>query len=251
MAPQVNVRIVTALVLMLTLACAGSIPSIPDAPEAIVAKGDAYFQRGKYFQASELYKAFLERYPGHDLSDRAQYQLGESYFNDGQFTLAAVEYRIVVSNFGYSEFVDDALFKTGVCFWREAPKVERDQQKTRDALDMFQQFIQTFPNSDLVPEAQEYIGQIHERLAEKAILTARWYQRQKRPKAALIYCDRIISEYPDNIFWAEAHYIKGSILLRQGNRDDAVFHFNQVISYAGDTRLKRDAEAKIKQARKQ
>ena len=87
------------------------IPSIPDNPDQLLAKGDAYFQRKKYFQSQELYKAFLLRHPGNARSDHVQFMLAESYYEDDEYAFAGVEYRILVSNYGYSDYVTPEVFR--------------------------------------------------------------------------------------------------------------------------------------------
>lgn len=237
------------VVLVLLMACAGNLPKIPNTPEAILARGDQYFDRGKQFQASELFKAFVERYPGHDRSDYAQYRLAESYFQDQQYELAAVEYRVIVSRYGYSEYVDNALFMVGVSYWELRPAVHKDPQRVLDALNMFRQFVQTFPSSPLLPEATEYIRRSHAFLAEKSMISARWYFKRKRYRSALIYCDKVIDKYPENEFWAEALYYKGLIKLRMGEKDEAIRYFMQVIDYPEDLGVKHWARTMIEEAR--
>jgi outer membrane protein assembly factor BamD len=233
----------------LSIGCAGSIPSIPNTPEAILEKAQSYFENDRFFQSGELYKGFLARHPGHDRSDFAQFRLAESYFGQDEYALAAVEYQVLIWNYGYSEYVDDSLFKIGVSFWNEAPSVKRDQQKTRDALSRFEQFLQTFPNSPLVPQVQEHIKVAHERLAEKAFLNVRWYYRIKKYNAALIYCDKIIESYPDNKFWAQAVYYKGLILMGRGKRDEAAQQFALVLAYPDDVPVKKDARDRLEDMR--
>lgn len=242
------ITVLAGAILVLT-GCAGSIPSIPDTPDAIVAKADSYYDRGKFFQSAELYKAFLARFPGDDRSDYAQFRLAESYFNDEQYPLAAVEYQILISNYGYSEYVDDALFKMGVSFWKQAPSVQRDQQKVRDALSRFEQFLQTFPTSELAPEVRRYVALVHERLAHKAYLNARWYLRNKRYTAAMIYLDKVIDNYPGNEYYARALYDKGQILMQRGERDEAARYFSRVLSYEGDVSVKGDARDRLEELR--
>lgn len=229
--------------------CLGSMPSIPNDPEAILAKGDRYFQQGKYYQSSELYMGFTSRYPGHDRSDYAQFRLAESYYQDGDYPLAAVEYQILISNYNYSEYVDDALFKVGMCFYRESPNPRRDQQKAYDALSRFDQFVKTYPSSPLVEEAQKYIKLLHAKLAEKEFYNGRYYYKRKKPRAALIYFDKIIEKYPDNDYWARALYYKGLIMQEKGEIEDAKRYLAQVLAYSGDLHEKEDARARLETMR--
>ncbi len=226
--------------------CAGGLPSIPNSPEDIMAKGDHYFSRGKYFQAKELYRAFMAKYPGHDWSDKAQFFLAESEFNDKQYPLAAVEYRVLVSNYGYSEYVDDAFFKTAMCALRQSPKSVLDQSKSFEALSLFDQFIRTFPNSSLIEEANTHIGDIHKKLAEKDFDNAMFYYHQKNFKSTAIYLDKIITNYPGNVFWLKSLYYHGTILLKTGDKEEARKEFERVIKYPGDLPVKKQAEEALK-----
>jgi len=230
--------------------CGGGVPRIPDTPDAILAKGDDYYQKGKFFQAQELYKAFLSRYPGHDRGDYAQFMLAESHFGKREFPLAAVEYQILMSNYGYSEYIDDALFKLALCYFHESPKSERDQQKARDALSRFDQFLQTFPNSPLVPEVNEKIELIHLKLAEKAFANGYYYFRRKKLKAAIIYFDKVIDNYPDNEYWARSVYFKARALEDRGEEEEAIRHYAILLTYPEDVSYKSDARKRLERLRK-
>jgi outer membrane protein assembly factor BamD len=231
--------------------CAGGMPSIPNSPDEIVAKGDRYFQRGKFYSSQELFKAFLERYAGHDRSDYAQFKLAESYFNQEEYALAAVEYRVLVTNYGYSEYVDEGFFKQGVCSYLQSPKSQLDQTKAYEALSQFQQFVQVFKDSPLVPEAENYISLINKKLAKKEIENAEYYIRSKRYISALIYLDKIIANYPDNIYWVRAKYLKAKVFYLRGERvDEARELLREVIDAPMDPRVKRDAEMLMNQIQK-
>lgn len=230
-------------------ACVGGMPKVPASPNAVLERADDYFRRGKEREAIALYGQYIERYPGHERVDYAQFQLAESYFKAEEYGLAAVEYQILIANYGYSEWVDDAVFQLGVCSWREAPRYPRDQQKSVDALGRFNQFLLTYPDHLRSAEARDYIRKINSHLAEKAYGAAKWYYRQREPRAALVYCEKIIREYPDNEFWAQALLLKGQILADRGDTEGAIQQFTQVIAYPGDLPQKKEAERLIREVR--
>lgn len=233
----------------LAASCAGGMPKVPATPEAVLARADDYLKRGKHLQAVALYEKFLENYVGHERADYAQFKLAESYLEGEEYELAAVEYQVLITNYGYSEWVDESIFQTGVCFWRQAPRSARDQQKAIDALSRFNQFLTTYPDNPRAPDARAYIRQINGRLAEKSLEAARWYYRRKEPKAALVYCDKVIDNYPDNEFWGQAVYLKGVILLDRGQNEEAIAQFTRLLENEEYEALKRDAETQIKKAR--
>jgi len=229
--------------------CGGGMPKVPASPTAVLERADDYLKRGKEREAIALYTQFLERFPGHARADYAQFQLAESYFKARDYAMASIEYQLLIANYGYSEWVDDAVFQTGVCNWDEAPKYPRDQQKSNEALSRFNQFLQTYPDNSRAPEAREYVRKINSRLAQKAYTSAKWYYRQGEPKASLVYCEKIIREYPDNEFWAEALLLKGQILVDRGDNDGAIAQYTQVIAYPGDLPQKKEAERRIREVR--
>lgn len=230
--------------------CVGGMPKVPASPNAVLERADDYFRRGKEREAIALYGQYIERYPGHERVDYAQFRLAEGYFKTEEYGLASVEYQILIANYGYSEWVDDAVFQLGVCSWLEAPRYPRDQQKSIDALGRFNQFLLTYPDHLRAAEARDYIRKINAHLGEKAYSAAKWYYRQHEPKAALVYCEKIIREYPDNEFWAQALLLKGQILADRGDTEGAIQQFTQVIAYPGDLPQKKDAERLIREVRK-
>lgn len=231
--------------------CAGSVSKVPATPEAVLKRADDYFNRGKHLQAVAMYQKFLDSYVGNERADYAQFKLAESYLQGNEYDLAAVEYQVLITNYGYSEWVDDAIFQTGVCYWREAPRAERDQQKALDALSRFTQFLTTFPDNPRAPAARQYVQDINARLAEKSLETARWYYRRHEPKAALVYCEKVITNYPENKNWEQAMYLKGLILVDRAQDQEAIEQFTRLIEATKDEALKRDAEAQIKRIRAQ
>lgn len=237
------------VLLPLALACAGKTTRIAATPDSVLKRADEYFTREKSMQAAAMYQKFLESYVGNERADYAQYKLAESHLQAHDYEVAAVEYQVVITNYGYSEWVDDAIFQTGVCYWKEAARAERDQQKSLDALSRFNQFLTTYPDNPRVPAAKEYIRQINERLAYKSLESARWYYRRKEPKAAMVYCDKVIDNYPDNKYWEQAMYLKGVILIDRAQNDKAIEQLTKLIAATKDETMKHDAEDQIKRAR--
>jgi outer membrane protein assembly factor BamD len=242
--------VLLAFVTGLLSGCAGGFSKTADTPENILVKADDYFQREKWVRAQEMYKAFLSRYPGHERSDYAQFMLAESYFNNREYPLASVEYQIMMNNYSYSEYIDDALYKLGLSDFNQSPKYQRDQQKAIDALSKFNQFLQTFPTSPLVPEVEKQIEVIHLKLAQKSFETGYFYFRRKKWTAALIYFDKVIDEYPNNEFWARSAYFRGMILEDRDDVDGAIRSYSLVLTYPEDISYKTDARRRLDALRK-
>jgi len=103
----------------------------------------------------------------------------------------------------------------------------------------------------MAPEAEKHIALIHEKLARKEMENASYYYRKKWYASALIYLDKIIAEYPGNIQWIEAKYMKARILYLRGERfDEAAALLRDVIDYPSKLRIQSDAAALLREVEK-
>jgi tol-pal system protein YbgF len=84
------------------------------------------------------------------------------------------------------------------------------------AVQGFQEYLRYYGNTDLAPNAQFYIGQIH-------------YDRNQFEPAIRAF-DAVLEKFPSNNKTADATYMKGMALLRSGKRNDAGVEFLNVIT---------------------
>jgi outer membrane protein assembly factor BamD len=237
---------VFAIVLLLIPSCGGPYKSkrvnLPDQKLAIAAE---LFEAGKYSDAAVEYKDFLATFAGDERSDYAQFRLAECYRMDEEYAFAAVEYRILISDYGYSEYIDDAFFLEGLCAFEQAPRAERDQMKSYEALGRINRFLQLFSNSPRRKEAEEILSKIHHRLGEKDFLNAKLYFSDRHYRAASIYFDKVITNYPETVWCGKSHYYKGVILESTGEIEKAIKEYEMTLSCNGNFGEKADAQRKL------
>ena len=75
------------------------------------------------------------------------------------------------------------------------------------ALQGFQEYLRYYGNTELAPNAQFYIGQIH-------------YDKNEFGPALQAF-DAVLEKYPENNKTADATYMKGMALLKSGQRNEA------------------------------
>jgi tol-pal system protein YbgF len=84
------------------------------------------------------------------------------------------------------------------------------------ALQGFQEYLRYYSNTDLAPNAQFYIGQIH-------------YDKNEYQPALQAF-DAVLEKFPENNKTADATYMKGMALLKSGQRNEAAREFLNVIT---------------------
>lgn len=236
---RVAAVILLAAVQLLQSSCGGPYKSRRiRLPGEKLALGEDLFSRERFSEAAIEYKDFLATFAGDERSDFAQFRLAECYRLDEDYAVAAVEYRILIGDYGYSEYVDDAFFLEGMCFFKQALDSERDQTKSYEALNRISRYMQLFPGSPRIAEAKKVLDEIHERLGKKEFNNAKLYLSKKRYSSALIYLDKIINGYPATIWAGRSHYYRGYVSEKLGDVSGAIRSYRQAISFGGDFKEK-------------
>ncbi len=184
--------------------------------------GKEKFDRKKYLDAVEDFKYILIQYPGSAVADDAQFYLAECYYNRGEYLLASSEYENLIRGYPSSEYVPISRFKLGLCYYHLSPKSQLDQTYTYKAIDALQGFIEYHPTSELVPEAEQKIRELINKLAQRDYETGMFYMRREFYRAAMVYFDSIIERYPDSDYLERAYAGKIECLLKRGNYNEAI-----------------------------
>jgi len=109
---------------------------------------DTYHQH-EYQQALNEFEQLLASDMNNDLSDNAQYWIGECYYAMGRYQEAIMAFEKVFT-FRFSNKNDYAQFKIGQSYFKLGDKERANQE--------FQQLIDTYPDSELVPRARAYLS---------------------------------------------------------------------------------------------
>ncbi|HWC00718.1 MAG TPA: tetratricopeptide repeat protein [Bryobacteraceae bacterium] len=109
---------------------------------------------------------------------------------------------------------------------------DRSGGKSDLALQEFRDYLKYFPNTDLAPNAQFYIGEIHYQLGDY--------------DAAIQEFDAVLEKYPDNNKTADAMYMKGATLMKMGRRTQGAQEMRELIKKFPSSNLSEKACSQIK-----
>lgn len=182
---------------LLWLGCAGKKPKAGLDPYLYYQRGEAAFQKKKWEVALDNFNLMILNSPGGDLADDAQYYIAECYFNRKEYLLAVAEYQQLTERYSYSPLTEEAYFKIALSYFKQSPKYPLDQESSLKALQSFQEFIESYPNSKWYPEAENKITEIRNKLARKAYESGRLYRKMEEWKPAILYLDKMLDEFYD------------------------------------------------------
>jgi tol-pal system protein YbgF len=92
----------------------GSAAAGPD-PNQLYEQAAQDLTQGRYPLALQGFREYVQRFPGTDLADNAQYGVGECFFAQAQFDSAAIEYERIESLYPKGDRVPAGLWKLALC----------------------------------------------------------------------------------------------------------------------------------------
>jgi len=210
------------------------------------------YHSNKFQLAADGLQKVIFNFSGSSLVDSAQYYMAMSHFNDGDFYLAANEFEHLANGFPGSPLVDDAVYMAGLCYFKSAPDhYGLDQQELNKAIELLSGFIIDYPQSELVPDAQEAIRQARDRLAHKYYEAGRLYFRGKYYKSAEIYFQNVIDLYTDTDWAARSLYYLAELARKQDNFDKAREMFSNFLVVYPEHELAKEANHKISEIKEE
>ena len=144
-------------------------------PELKYNKAVEFFEKGDFMRASTLFDEVSMYFRGTDKAETLLNYIARSYMGQKDYYSASEYYRTYVRTYPKGQFTTEAKFMIGYCFYLESPDVRLDQTATFNAIEAFQEFIDIYPESERVPEANKLLDELNDKLAEKYLLNARLY----------------------------------------------------------------------------
>jgi len=155
-------------------------------------------------RAIEIYKKVVDNAPYGKLADEAQFKMGETLKRAERFDEAIVAFQKIVDDYPTSQFADKAKYEVAECTYKASLQPAYDVETTDKAIKAFQDFAQSNSDQKLAKDADKTVQRLKDRMAEKSLLSARFYESQKHYDSAIIYYQDIIDRFPDSSFVGEA-----------------------------------------------
>lgn len=206
------------------------VPVAKESPRYDFEAGRVALESKRYLDAQTYLKRFLDLNPGHAVADSAQFLMGLAQTRTGSFAEAAVEFAILVREFPRSPLRDDAAYHECLAYFSQMRPAQLDPTFAIRARGCFNEFLLRFPDSELGEEARARLIEISDRLAEKEYRSADMFLSLKRPKAALVYLDEILSRYGNSRWVPQALFLRARCLERLGRLDEAVHTLQRLLA---------------------
>jgi outer membrane protein assembly factor BamD len=199
-----------------------------------LSKAYEYFNKGLYDKAQLLFEDVVPSIKGDTSAERALYTYALCQYYQRNFTFGSFYFKQFYTTYPNGKYAEDALFMTAYANYKMSPKYRLDQTETTKAIEGFQLFINTFPNSKKVAECNKLIDEMRRKLELKSFESAYLYYKLSDYKSATYAFKSLLVEYPDSenaekikflILKSNYKLAENSILARQKERFEETMKF--------------------------
>jgi outer membrane protein assembly factor BamD len=180
-----------------------------------------FMKHSKYDQARLTLQTLINAYPDSEYIARAKLAIGDAWYNEGGTTglaQAEVEYKDFITFFPNMPEAAEAQLKVANIHYRQMEKPDRDATHAKRAEEEYQELLQQFPDSKLVPQAKQRLREVQEVLAEKEFGIGKQYYARESWPAAIARLQTAVDTYPLYSKAPDALYMLGDIYEREIQR---------------------------------
>ena len=149
-----------------------------------------------YQEAIEIYEEVIMALPQHDLAVQSMLGKGLLLFKEGDFKESIEIFQTLIRRFPKHPLACDSYIAITNVYLKQS----KEEYPDPDYLDLaeinIRKFKQDFPSHPKIEAVEAMLGEMKELFATELYKTAQFYERTKKPKAAMIYYSKIMAKYP-------------------------------------------------------
>jgi outer membrane protein assembly factor BamD len=153
--------------------------------------------------------------------EAAYFRMGKAYYHAEDYYMAGYYLGSFTQRYPYSVKAQEALFLSAMCSVNTSPEYSLDQNETELAINNLQQFINRYPESNLIDSCNNIMDRLRIKLETKDFEAVKLYARTENFRAAVASAEAFNEQHPRSKFHEEASYIlaKNSYLLSKNSID--------------------------------
>jgi outer membrane protein assembly factor BamD len=182
---------------------------------------------GRFTEGRLALQTLINTYPDSEYLAKAKLAVADSYYKEGgtsSTTQSISEYKDFITFFPFLPEAAYAQMQVAMAHYRMMEKADRDSTQAQAAEDEFQAFILKYPDSPLLPKAEQYLREVQEVLGDGEFRIARYYYLKTDYRAAAARLVEVTDRYPLYSQTDEALWMLGSVYSRaklaSKNEDD-------------------------------
>jgi outer membrane protein assembly factor BamD len=195
-------------------------------------KATADLKRGRYTTGRLALETLINTYPDSEYLAKAKLAIGDSYYKEGGtagLKQSIVEYKDFITFFPFLDEAANAQMQIAMAHYRQMEKPDRDHAEAVQAEAEFQTFLEKYPNSALVPQAEQHLRDVQEVLAEGNFRVASFYYIRTAYRAAGARLIELTNRYPLYSQADQANWMLGQIYEKGEHNEIAAKYYSRIV----------------------
>src|SRR5213594_1192754 len=147
-------------------------------------------------RAVEIFAAVIRTAPYGKYTARAQFDIGLAREKQGANDAAIQAYQAVVDKFPTEPIAVDAQYQIGYIWFTAAQLGTKDAAAAANAKTAFEDFLLHYPKSEKAAQARANLDILEHKQTANSYKVAKFYDKQKYYRAAVIYYNEVIRQQP-------------------------------------------------------
>ena len=234
---------------------------ISNDPERILREAHAYFDAGEYYKAQTLYELAIPAFRGKIEGEKIFFNYAYTHYNTKQYMLSSHYFKNFANTFGNSDKKEEADYMAAYSHYAMSPAHNLDQSESDKAIEAFQLFMNTYPDSERVKKCNDLITSMRSKMEEKAFEEGKLYFNLKRYNSATTSLANMLKDFPETNRAAEVRYLiaKASFLLadnsvylkKEERYTEAIARCNDFLKKHSRTKFKKEVSSFLENSRKE
>ena len=211
------------------------------------AQGNYFYETGDYEDAKEAYQHLIEEYPFSPYTEEAELKIALANYHLKNYIEASAELEDFERMHPTSPQAALAQYYLAMCYFKQLGRPDQDQATTVNALVQFETLERRFPDSPFSQLAHERIQILRETLARNIKVISDYYASRGNFRATESRLAELLQKFPDTPVAAEALYMLGETLEKEGKKYSAAQAFAAFKwHYQGSTYAKKAAQKLVR-----
>lgn len=164
----------------------------------IYEKATAYYEAEEWYKAQQLFEMLINSYRGKVKAEEVYFKYAYTHYHLDEYILAKYYFKSFAKTFPNSVHREEADYMQAYCMYLQSPDYRLEQKSTAEAIELFQQFADTYPQSERVAECNKLITELREKLEKKGFEEGYLYYKMGDYQAATISFENLLKDFPDS-----------------------------------------------------
>jgi outer membrane protein assembly factor BamD len=189
-------------------------------------------KHGRYSVGRLALQTLINTYPDSEFLAKAKLGIAESYYKEGGtagLKQSIVECKDFITFFPFLDEAANCQLQIAMAHYRQMEKPDRDHAEAVQAEAEFQTFLEKYPNSTLLPQAEQNLRDVQEVLAEGNFRVASFYYTRAAYRAAGARLIELTNRYPLYSQADHANWMLGQIYEKGEHNEIAARYYSRIV----------------------